>query len=67
MGVTINNLVIQGKDNLTGREKPVKEAVSEASLAHDSHKHSKLVVNGKVKNISKKSAYLLDMLSLDDE
>lgn len=66
MGVIINNLVIQGKDNIS-EAADNKEKQSEASISRDSHKHSKLIVNGKVKNISKKSAYLLDMLSLDDE
>jgi hypothetical protein len=37
-------------------EKPTIESITEPSV----------VVNGKVKKISKKSAFLLDMLSLDD-
>lgn len=32
-----------------------------------SKNENSLIVNGKKKTISKKSAYLLDMLSLDDE
>lgn len=52
----INNLVVVNK-----KPEPVKEP-SVKSL-----KGSKLVVDGKVKNISKKSAFLLDMLTLDDD
>lgn len=66
MGVNVNNLVIHGKNRIA-ETKEKSTTQSEASVSLDSHKHSKLIVNGKVKNISKKSAYLLDMLSLDDE
>lgn len=53
----INNMVVLNK----------KPAPVESKQDIKSLKGSKLVVNGKVKTISKKSAFLLDMLSLDDE
>ena len=54
----INNLVVLNK-----KPAPVKDPGKDLK----SLKGSKLVVDGKVKNISKKSAFLLDMLTLDDE
>lgn len=67
MGINVNNLVVKGNE-------PTKEtSVSYAPKPIVKHtptidtKGTKLVVDGKVKNISKKSAFLLDMLSLDDE
>ena len=53
----INNMVVLNK-----QPKPVENKQDINSL-----KGSKLVVDGKVKNISKKSAFLLDMLTLDDD
>ena len=53
----INNLVVLNKP-----AEPVEKKQDIKSL-----KGSKLVVDGKVKNISKKSAFLLDMLTLDDD
>ena len=42
------------------------ETNSTSSNISDSY-HPQIVVDGKTKKISKKSAFLLDMLTLDDE
>lgn len=66
MGIKANNLVVKSTD-----ERPVKEVSKPAPVREQPEptrlKGSKLVVDGKVKNISKKSAFLLDMLTLDDD
>lgn len=66
MGINTNNLVVKSQEV---EEKPAstttKAIVTDETI--NRVKGTKLVVDGKVKNISKKSAFLLDMLSLDDE
>jgi hypothetical protein len=63
MGIKASNLVVTGQEQ-AAPEAPTrtKESVELSNI-----KGSKIVVDGKVKNISKKSAFLLDMLTLDDE
>jgi|GEM_PF-3773395 len=46
--------------------RPVYISNVDQSRSIDNIKEPSVVVNGKVKKISKKSAFLLDMLSLDD-
>jgi hypothetical protein len=64
MGIKASNLVVTGQEQVAPVEAPLrtKESVELSKLTG-----SKIVVDGKVKNISKKSAFLLDMLTLDDE
>ena len=70
MAVVLGKLVVTGNVEDKGpnsrlvnqSEKPA--ITKEADTSNQGHV---LVVNGKEKKISKKSAYLLDMLTLDDE
>jgi hypothetical protein len=64
MGIKASNIVVTGQEQVAPAEAPIrtKESVELSKLSG-----SKIVVDGKVKNISKKSAFLLDMLTLDDE
>lgn len=65
MAITANNIVVTGQ--VQTAEQPVKTADEQKMELAPGGNSTKLVVNGKVKNISKKSAFLLDMLTLDDE
>jgi len=67
MAINTNNLVVKGQEPV---ESPKQETSKKTVITDETInrvKGTKLVVDGKVKNISKKSAFLLDMLSLDDE
>jgi hypothetical protein len=77
MALNLNSLVVGGEKTL---EKPKEVAVPRPVTSVGEMrqvfniqpnplaaiKEPSVVVNGKVKKISKKSAFLLDMLSLDD-
>lgn len=65
MGVLSSNLVITGQKE-TLKEIKVKEKDNVVKTYVDNIKEPSIVVDGKVKKISKKSAFLLDMLTLDD-
>lgn len=68
MGLKASNLVVTSEVQQAAKPadapvvKPIQEQPELTRL-----KGSKLVVDGKVKNISRKSAFLLDMLTLDDD
>lgn len=64
MGLKASNLVVTSDDQQV--ETPATKPVQEQPVLNRL-KGSKLVVDGKVKNISRKSAFLLDMLTLDDD
>jgi len=64
MGVITNNLIVTGKKQVV-EEKKVKDTTVVKTYV-DNIKEPSIVVDGKVKKISKKSAFLLDMLTLDD-
>lgn len=64
MAITTNNLVVTGQTQIAEQQAKTAE---EQKIDLAPGNGTKLVVNGKVKNISKKSAFLLDMLTLDDE
>jgi hypothetical protein len=69
MGIKASNLVIKSTGEVQ-EQKPVSTpapVVKKEQPELNRLKGSKLVVDGKVKNISKKSAFLLDMLTLDDD
>lgn len=70
MPLIIKNLVINDKKQQAAEAEPVSKKLSVSrqptKQTVDSIKEPSVVVNGKVKKISKKSAFLLDMLSLDD-
>ena len=63
MGLKATNLVITGTvkkdEKVVGKEPVTKTYV-------DNIKEPSVIVDGKVKKIAKKSAFLLDMLTLDD-
>lgn len=61
--VTTNSGEIKEKINLSITEKK-EQIVTNEDINKD---HTILVVNGKNKKIGKKSQYLLDMLTLDDD
>lgn len=61
--VTTNSGDIKEKINLSIAEKK-EQIVTNEDINKD---HAILVVNGKNKKIGKKSQYLLDMLTLDDD
>jgi hypothetical protein len=67
MAINTSNLVVKSQEPV---ESPKQESSKKPVITDETInrvKGTKLVVDGKVKNISKKSAFLLDMLSLDDE
>lgn len=64
MGIKASNVVVKSQEPVDNT--PISYAQPSDAPTIDT-KGTKLVVDGKVKNISKKSAFLLDMLSLDDE
>jgi hypothetical protein len=74
MGIQAGNLVIKGQEsdgqgvNPTSSFSDVRREASERLPENEvnSIKEPSIVVDGKVKKISKKSAFLLDMLTLDD-
>lgn len=71
MGIKASNLVVKSTGEVQEQKPEVKPAApvinNEKQPTLNRLKGSKLVVDGKVKNISKKSAFLLDMLTLDDD
>lgn len=72
MPININNMVVGGETVSSAQPaKPIKQASGLAAARVPNSvtdiKGTSLVVDGKVKKISKKSAYLLDMLTLEDE
>lgn len=70
MGIQANNIVVKGsekEDKVEDRELGLSSRrTPEVSKTIENIKEPSIVVDGKVKKISKKSAFLLDMLSLDD-
>ena len=67
MAIKTTNLIVTGKTTINGETPAEKKTADEQVLGLTNNSGTKLVVDGKVKKISKKSAYLLDMLTLDDE
>lgn len=66
MAIKTTNLVVTGQTTVTDKTENTSKEERMLGLTNNSS-GAKLVVDGKVKTISKKSAFLLDMLSLDDE
>jgi len=71
MGLSVNNLVVgEVKKELdtiaTPAQTPTTTVTRRTTTAVESIKEPSVVVGGKVKKIGKKSAFLLDMLTLDD-
>lgn len=71
MAVVLGNLIVTGKvqgvDNPNARA-VASETVERTTVQEDnSDRTHTLIVNGKEKKIGKKSAYLLDMMTIDDE
>lgn len=63
MGLRANLVVVQQPGKSLGNTEPRQEQVV---VKVEDLKEASVVVDGKAKKIGKKSAYLLDMLSLDD-
>lgn len=63
MGLRANLVVVQQSARGIGNNEPRQEQVV---VKVEDLKEASVVVDGKAKKIGKKSAYLLDMLSLDD-
>jgi len=76
MGLSVNTFIIAGTEK---EEQPLPPPAPVETIAEVKAKASKrkkmnvedikepsVVIDGKVKKISKKSAYLIDMLTLDD-
>jgi len=67
MGIRAANIVITPKTKQREEAKPsLKEIIVKTTTTVDNITEPSVVVDGKVKKISKKSAFLLDMLTLDD-
>lgn len=73
MGLKVNNLVIVSDLKVDVPAIPAATPVQQPSKINAKHstgvesiKEPSVVVDGKVKKIGKKSAFLLDMLTLDD-
>lgn len=67
MGIRAANIVINPKTKQREEAKPQpKEVIVKTTTVVDNITEPSVIVDGKVKKISKKSAFLLDMLSLDD-
>lgn len=62
MAISANNVVVAGKD-----KKDETEVVAQTNNDNSPKDGHTLIVNGKPKKIGRKSAFLLDMLTLDDE
>lgn len=62
--ISVNNLIIKSNQN---KDLPITVPINDVKKPGlDDIKEPSIIVDGKVKKISKKSAFLLDMLSLDD-
>ena len=66
MGIKAKNLVISGGVKQEAPPEQPKQIVIKTTTVVDNIKEPSVVVDGKVKKIGKKSAFLLDMLTLDD-
>jgi hypothetical protein len=65
MGIVANNYIVVGKPS-EAMDAETALAQAQNYINTQSVDHPAVVVDGKVRKISKKSAYLLDMLSLDE-
>lgn len=65
MGIVANNYIVVGR---TDEQVTADKALAQADtyINAQNSNHPAVVVDGKVRKITKKSAYLLDMLSLDE-
>lgn len=73
MGLTVKNIITKPVAAVDSSPAPeakkivrVEQKIITRSEPNINRNEPAVVVNGKVKKISKKSAFLLDMLSLDD-
>jgi hypothetical protein len=71
MPIFANNFIDKGKlveeIKLVEVSPPAAAPISEVIMAQETENHNLLIVNGKVKKVSKHSAYMLDMLTIDIE
>lgn len=66
MPIITNNIIVAKPSSAADANNQVVALVSN-NPNYDPNEHHILVVDGKQKIVSKKSSYLLDMLTLDDE
>jgi len=66
MPIITNNMIVAKTSSVADANNQVV-AVESNNPNYDPSQHHILVVDGKPKIVSKKSSYLLDMLTLDDE
>ena len=71
MPIFTNNFIDQSKlveeIKLVEKTPPASAPISEVIEAKETEDHDLLIVNGKAKKVSKHSAYMLDMLTIDIE
>ena len=73
MAIKAGRFIVDGNDitpqpkyeqpKVVEMNRPIKSQIEAAAT----NEHPVLIVNGKEKKVSKRSAYMLDMLTLDDE
>jgi hypothetical protein len=66
MPIITNNIIVAKTSSVADANNQVV-AIESNNPNYDPSQHHILVVDGKTKIVSKKSSYLLDMLTLDDE
>lgn len=66
MAVVLGNLVVTGKVETPNTDPKSSTVEGTPSLDSSDRTHT-LIINGKEKKIGRKSAYLLDMMTIDDE
>jgi hypothetical protein len=71
MPIFANNFIDQSKlveeIKLVEKTPPAAAPISEVIEAKETEDHNLLIVNGKAKKVSRHSAYMLDMLTIDIE
>ena len=71
MPIFANNFIDQSKlvkeIELVEEISPAAAPISEVIEAKETEDHNLLIVNGKAKKVSRHSAYMLDMLTIDIE
>ena len=71
MAITVKNMIVNGQDVITEPPAPTPKSISvvlqEKQTAEANSDHPVLIVDGKPKKVVKKSAYLLDMLTIEED
>lgn len=72
MAIVVKNMIVNGKQPEPPKEAPatvsrIVRNVRQEPQVPEYSGDSVLIVDGKPKKVSKRSAYMLDMLTIDDE